>query len=312
VGKVGRGVSLAGGALITVAVIVGAASPAQRAVSDLDNFGGWATLTQYPQLATLAANDPLARAASLPGYQPKPLLAPHYGLDAIDGMRGNFSWRRTAFWFEALAAEPRASWHTHRQVLGSDLRAVNIDALRMIAGEYLMSPTALNDQSIVEVAFMPGIRLKDLGGPYTVLAQILPTLRLAPDIFVYQIGGAWDRVFPPSELKPTTSADFELPYFTQLRALERHAVLVAANAPTWLASANPGSLSVKAATKQPTGTQIETGGEGGLLVYNQEFARAWQAFCGADKLDIAPVNAMMMIVNVPAGCVEVRFTYAHA
>lgn len=300
---------LVAGPALLLSVVISAGSMAQRSIVELDAYGGWATLSAYPQLAGLAQADPLARAASLPAYQPKPLLGPHYGLDVVDGMRGNFTWRRTGFWFETLPTTPNSAWHTHRQVLGRGLGDINLDALRMIGGQYLMSPTVLDGPGLSVTAQLPGLRLADLGGPYSLLRKVFPKLSLAPTLSVYRLGGAWDRAFSPADLKATTVSDFDLEYFTQLRSLPRHTILIPTNAPDWLKNDDPGHLTIEAATKTASGMEIRTGGEGGLLVYNQEPVAGWRATCENTALSITPINAMMMAVQVPAGCFEVRFIH---
>ncbi|MGH1418067.1 MAG: hypothetical protein ACRBCJ_04345 [Hyphomicrobiaceae bacterium] len=308
--KAGRYISRVSAFFLLGMTFVSVGGLSARAMDDLDAYGGWATLGHYSELAKFAEKAPLTRAGSMPAYKPKPYLGLNYGLDVIDGVRRDFTWRRVAFWFESLPLKSKSSWHTHRHTLGKKLDEINLDTLRITNTGLLLSTDSLESDAVTLVLALDGLRLKDMPSSYhQLLSKLLPRTQLVPPLYVYRLDNTWDRVFAPVELRLAEMNDFDLSYFGKLSTLPRHSLFIPQNAPNWLRKAALGGLKVRSVVKTRYGIRITTNGDEGQLVYNQEYTKSWQAHCGKTLLPLSPVNAMQMVVQIPQGCSLVMFRY---
>ena len=299
-------------AIFALATIIGMASMATRSLELIQAYGGWAALSDYTVLHDVARDNPLIRAASLPRYYPKAIVGPFNGLEVLDGMRQNFTWRRTAFWFLTLKSPARSAWHTHRQMLGRKIDDVNISALLMANTGLLLSTSATWSKYFRQIAKQSALHLRDARAPFMRLLSVaLPRFTLLPPIHVYWIGVPWPRVFVARQRIEAGVADDTVSYFLQLRSLPRLSVLVPENAPAWLTRAAGGGGGPTVRTVQETrhGIVVNTDGAPGVLVYNQEYTRKWKAYCAGDVLEVTPVNGLMMAVSVPQGCRKITFLY---
>uniref|UniRef100_UPI0040473743 hypothetical protein n=1 Tax=Polynucleobacter sp. TaxID=2029855 RepID=UPI0040473743 len=270
----------------------------------MDKYGSWGVFNEYKKLNQLRNEMPDFRVISA-GLAPKAIIAPVYSIDTFDGMRANFTWRRSMFFKYVIFKDYIPRMHFSRQFLFDEvsIEDVNFYALNMVNIKYILSSSKINIPfKNNEISESYAGKTLDLG--------VFGDFNVVPPLIIYKIGDPWDRVFIAREVEISKYNNYEIGYYQSLQKLERHHAIIANNDFGNFDVVNKSGARIISTSKELDGMTIELNGLSGFLVYNQEYNHIWKAICNNDKnLSIYPVNGMMMGVYVPSGCKAIRFLY---
>lgn len=283
-----------------------------KTLHGLSTYGGWGVFSEYNQLAQLKSDQHDFRVISA-GYTPKAAIAPAYSLDTFDGMRANFSWRRSMFFKHVILKNYTPEMHASRHHIfnGVPLSDVNFNALNMVNIKYLLSDSPINIPYENKRTFLElGASATSLGYGNSAMGSNWNSQMLIPPLVAYEIGSPWERVFIAQRIDVSEYANFEVGFYQQLATLAKHNVLIAKNdsiGKAWPRDANAQILSTR---KDVDGMTIYLNKKPTTLIYNQEYDPNWQVTCN-DNIPVQhlPVNGVMMAAYVPSGCEKIKFRY---
>ncbi|MDD2700481.1 MAG: hypothetical protein PHH36_04500 [Sideroxydans sp.] len=296
--------------LLVWAIVLMAYPHIYKSLYGLSVNGGWGVFSQYASLKSLHEDSEDFRVISR-GYTPKASIAPAYGIDTFDGMRPNFSWRRSMFFKHAVLKNYAPPMHTSRQHIfnGVHLQDINFHALNMANVKYMLSDAIINIPFPNKRIFLAQAKtVSDVGG-IAAHNSALSQQIVMPALVAYEIGEPWDRVFIPQNFSTSPFTNYQIGYYDQLASLPRNHVLIAKNDAEHMTAIGGNIGKVLSWNEAQDGLTIHLNGSPAQVVYNQEYSPAWTASCDNGlKLPITSANGIMMLISIPRGCKVAKFS----
>jgi hypothetical protein len=280
-----------------------------RTMDELPRRAGAGALSEYTMLYSIATDAAGFRTVSAGNVGMTPI---YYGFSMFDGLLPNSPYRRNYFLAYAASDPPLQYFHTHRHFFYAFPERLDLSMFEFANVKYVISDKPLNEAGLKLVASSPprysdqvDYALKRAVGP------LFGNIRLLSSIFVYELGGAWPRFFEAKRINCSPYSFRQKEFYTALKRARVGDILFASedvpgDFAAWKTSEK---FSIKKFVLDEGGARVTISGGPGVLAFNQVYTMPWLAFCNDRKLALAPANGVMMAINIPADCGEVRVIF---
>ena len=283
-------------------------------IQGLNSKGGVKVSEIYSKLKTLTyKNDRVVTDYSSIDWP----TALYYGLHTFDGSQTTYSHRRQYFLAYGVSNPPKETYHrnNHYFYFSHNNNLYNIHMLEMANVRYILTSKSKIAQDSSPILSMNGISyndLKSINPLKPLFIKLYGNIRLANDLFVFQLKNTWARVFTTNKITLSKHSFKQKEFYQDLKAVNKQEVLIAKDDVNNEIKniRSDYNLNIESFSLTGTGAKIKINSGSGFIVFNQTYIPYWSGSCDGQKVNLIPVNGIMMGAYIPRGCGEMIFEYS--
>ena len=278
------------------------------ALLNMDDQGSFHTRKYYKSLLDLQKINKKNRVVTT-AYSPPSQVPLFYGLNTFDGMGTNTYIRKNLYMRYALMKNSKKPFHTHRIDVPSDLGKIQIKALEIANVNYIISNNKQENENFLFYSYENKFLVKDMKNLINFYPDFINNLRLSRELYIYKLKNPWEMFFKPSNIKFSIYSYKSSEFHKQILSLNKHELVIAKDdLPNNISEFNSFKGNLMSYEKKFNGHKFIVDGEG-IIVLNNVFSKKWSASCENSKLELFPVNGIMMGILIEKNCNTISVTY---